>query len=377
MRLLACLALLVPLSAQAGDAGFRELKLSGRGYARGLQHGKALAQEIRAQLAAFEAELARQHKLADPRGFLRGMLERSRFEAAVRRYTPDLHAEVHGIADGAGLPFWRIFALQLIDESWAMGGQLGVHKCSSIGVDRAGGEATLVAQNLDLPRALHGPRILLRIAARKPEPAQLVVTLPGLLGACGLNGGRVGVAVNTLLQLRPRADGLPVAFVLRGLLAQPDFGAARRFLYALPHASGQHYLCGGPELARGFECSARQIRVLPAPAGVCFHTNHPLQNEDWSPAWLAGGKGEDRRKMLPRCPRYQGLSEALAGAAQPGFEAVCGLLRLARGPGGKGAPVSNPQTFAGVVMRLGPRPELWLSAGRPDQRRFEKYQIEP
>lgn len=389
MRPLACLLLALPLTAQESStgkppqAGFRELQLGGRGYVRGLQHGKALAAEIRGLLAALQADLRRALQGADPEDFWRSMLERSQFEAAVRVHTPDLHAEVHGIADGAGLPFWKVFALQLIDETWAMGKQLGRHKCTSLGIDRRGSQPTIVAQNLDIPAFMHKHRVLLRIAKEGAAPAQLVVTLPGLIGACGLNAGGVGVAVNTLLQLQPRADGLPVAFVVRGLLAQKDYGAARRFLYAVPHACGQNYILGGRQLARSFECSAAQIRIHRPVAGApfTFHTNHPLQNEDWNRAWLAQlglaqpGAGDPRQK-LPACPRYAALQQRLPAGVEPDLAQVQALLATAAGPDGKGAPISNQGTVAGVIMLLGARPELRLSAGRPDRVPFVRFFLE-
>ena len=76
--------------------------------------------------------------------------------------------------------------------------------------------------------------------------------------------------------------GLPVVFVIRGMLGQPSFKKAIEFLTMVDHASGQNYIVGGPDRAVDYECSANK-KVLFVPndkVARVYHTNHPFVNND-------------------------------------------------------------------------------------------------
>ena len=117
------------------------------------------------------------------------------------------------------------------------------------------GRGPLLAQNMDLPEVMDGGQTVLRSTA--PDGGQTVVlTAAGMIGLTGCNSDGLGVCVNTLSMLNHSADGLPVAFVLRGLLERRTLAGAEAFLRAVPHASGQHYAIGSGDDVAGFECSA-------------------------------------------------------------------------------------------------------------------------
>ena len=123
----------------------------------------------------------------------------------------------------------------------------------------------IVAQNMDLEQFRHGYQLVLRIqpgatttSSSAPvqhinKPAlvqQLVFSHSGLLGLCGMNSAGVAVCVNNLAQLKHSRNEvihskLPVAFVIRGILAQDSVEKAKEFITKIGHASGQCYTVGG------------------------------------------------------------------------------------------------------------------------------------
>jgi isopenicillin-N N-acyltransferase-like protein len=210
---------------------------------------------------------------------------------AARKWTPDLVAELEGIAEGAGVDMGVLWAFQCQDETyWFNTGQTGrfprhtnPDRCSSLGVPARDGQPTLLAQNLDTPALYHGAQTLLHIRYPDSDRQAYVVTEPGLVGICGLNSSPLGVCQNTLsIKLNYDPDGLPAMLVARALIDQPDLDSARRFLHTIPHASGINYMLADMHTVEDYECSANMVqRMLPAnPGERLAHTNHPLASTD-------------------------------------------------------------------------------------------------
>ena len=375
--LLALSLTVTPIAAQvATRPPLRVVDLHGTAWERGQQHGALLKDEIATLVERWRAEIQRDFG-APLDEFVERFLAGTMFDDAVRRWTPELLDEVRGIASGSGQPFDRMFVWQLIDEVWASGRGVMHDKCTAIGVDRLGEQPTLVAQNLDIPQMSHGFVTVLRIRDEARGLTSLVVTEPGLIAAAGLGGARIGVAVNTLLQLQPCRDGLPVAFVVRGLLQQPDHAAAIAFLQRIRHASGQNYIVGGPDAAPGHECSANKVvRWQPyQDAPFTFHTNNPLANDDFTAAWRerAQQKGFDPLVGPKTCPRLAVCLQSWTNATKPDVAAIKTLLSSRTST----PSIANDLTFASFVAVLGEKPELHIAPGRPDVTAFEIVRCEP
>ncbi|MCA8949063.1 MAG: hypothetical protein KDE27_06160 [Planctomycetes bacterium] len=370
MKLLSRLVALVLASlglAQQQTRTVEVVDLEGTPYERGLTHGQALKQQIAALLPFFERDLADRSELSAAE-FVTWFLESTRYGDAIRRHTPDLLDEVRGIAAGAGQPFETMLVYQLVDEYWVQSMMRRAEKCTSLGIARRDAQPTLVAQNLDIPAWMHRYPTVLRIHHSDSELQSLVVTVPGLIGAMGVNSGRVALAVNTILPLEPCRDGLPVAFVVRGALARPDVTAAREFVHSVRHASGQAYTIGGPDDVTCHECSANAVvRFVPAggPERV-WHTNHPVASDDYA-GWLARAMAADGRKITDygaRCSRFAAIERGLAGDGPCGVEEIVALLS------DPGHEVCNASTYACVVMSLGDLPALRITPGAPNVAEF-------
>lgn len=259
------------------------VRLDGTPRERGRQHGEALREQIGDHIARTKEWLAQDG--ADPDALIAEFLSAVGFAAAAERWTPGVVEEVAGIAEGAGQPAAEVATLQYIDELWwytyyrARDIQQAVPEaCSSLGVITDSG--VIIGQTMDLPAYTEGLQALLHLAPTDDAPEAFVITLAGTVACYGVNRAGVGICCNTLLQLNHDQRGLPVAYVVRGVLRQRSFADAATFIETVAHASGQNYLVGDPQQIASFESGAGEVaRYWPLPTPTrTYHTNHPLVN---------------------------------------------------------------------------------------------------
>jgi predicted choloylglycine hydrolase len=365
----------------AAPDGARELKvleLSGSPYARGLQHGRTLRAEIGKLVDLWKQDVARQAR-SDPETLIRNFLASTDFVPAIRKWTPDLLDEVRGIADGAGVPFDTMLAFQLVDEMWVFLDQPAKDHCTGMGVVTAGTHPAYIAQNMDLEAYRDGYQVVLHIAQDKSLPEQFIFTCAGLIATNGINNRSIAIACNTLLQLSASRDGLPVACVLRGVLAQSRGEDAVKFLKEVKHASGQNYILGTGDRVYDFEASARRVvEFRPAEDGsFVYHTNHPLVNDDVKPWHL------QKVALLSAEERSKGDSEMRLAAVQarirqPVSAIDVGVIKeTLRSRDSSLHPVCRPRkegdpffTFGATIMTLSDTPSIEVSMGPHDENKF-------
>ena len=107
-----------------------------------------------------------QHR--NPDEYLREFIGQTRFEEVVLQWTPDLLAEVQGLAEGAGLDWETALGLQLMDEEWwhareRRRGGAGAEgpACSTLGLRRTEEGGPLIAQTMDIEGWNEGYQALL------------------------------------------------------------------------------------------------------------------------------------------------------------------------------------------------------------------------
>jgi isopenicillin-N N-acyltransferase like protein len=379
MLFLLALALSPADAAENAKANrLRIIDLKGTAYERGHQHGKMLRREIHELLGLWKADLKKNFQ-SDPDAFVRSFLKNTNYRPAIERWTPDLIKEIKGIAEGSGVDFTTIFVFQLVDEYWVRGKVDGEH-CSSVGVMPPKGRSPLVAQNLDLESFRDGFQTLLRIEDSNGLKT-FVVTFPGFIGACGVNSRGVAVVPNTLDQLKNSNDGLPVACVIRGILSQTNLIGATDFVRRIRHASGQNYLMGDAGGIVDFECSASKVAQYGEGQDVLWHTNHALQNDDYTTGWAATLKqNPDVLRNSSSTVRYENLQLRLAGFS--GVISIEDLKGVLRSKDSARFPVCRPNkgqgafTFASVLMVLGPTPALHIASGPPDQNEYQVLRLD-
>lgn len=327
---------------------------------RGRAHGEALRTVIRDKIIRWHMAIAADYG-QEPLPFIERLLSETRFGNTIRTWTPWLIPEIEGIAEGAGINRDTAHALQLLDEEWWFGRAVHDGHCSGAALAPAGGHPTVIGQTMDLPAWHDGAQALLRIGGGQ-DRSSLVFTSAGMIGLMGLSDQGLGLCVNTLASLNNRPDGLPVAFVIRGILAQPDMDAAVQFLSHVPHASGQNYLIGNAERIRNFECSAAGAHELEARGGHILHTNHPLVSTDLAPDAKFSDNSKARLAQLDdhfkngMANPVHNLQGALEGRQPQANISI---------PRGDENAATALMTLGAMVCEIGDEPRLFISGGPP------------
>ena len=331
---------------------------------RGLAHGETLRDAIASALDRWQSATMQGLKDRAPRdidAYCDTFLNSTTLIDTVARETPDLHAELAGIAEGADQPFARIAAYNLMDEQWWYDSTVPTPPpgCSLIALPVAEGHALI--QNMDLPEHMEGGQVALRLAG--PDmPGTVVLTSAGLVGLTGANDAGLAIGVNTLLMLAHASDGLPVAFAMRHALAAPTRDTARQRLAAARHASGQHYAMISRAGITALECSARSAAPLPvSPGTALLHTNHPLSNPDTDPTALArlenAGFNKSSRQRLDWLEARRTLlvdSEAAKALFDDANAPICMCAETHDGS----------STFASVLYEMKDNPRVRMRVGR-------------
>ncbi|MEZ7132632.1 C45 family autoproteolytic acyltransferase/hydrolase [Nonomuraea sp. AD125B] len=333
-------------------AGMTVIECAGSPLEMGRAHGEQARPVVRRALEAWREVTA-------PSG-VAGLLTGSPLLGTVRRLMPELADELRGIAEGAGVPFEDVAAYNWMDEGWWMRRRhLREHGCSVVGGQPAGGP--YLAQNMDLPTFMDGSQLVLRL---RPQdgPEQVVLTSAGLLALTGVNAAGVAVCVNTLGMLSGDPYGLPVAAVIRGVLARRDRAAAVAFLGGVDHASGQHYAVGDASGIESLECSAAGAVPVPLREGRLIHTNHPLASDDLDAGALDRLRETGRVRDSENRLRF--LDAALRPDGTPG-EAETVLADDTVPICVPGVPEWPTRTFGSVVYELGGAPRARIRPGLP------------
>jgi hypothetical protein len=282
-----------------------------------------------------------------------------------------------------------ILAYQLADEEWwhrrgAM--DSGSHdegeSCSGLGVFNQAGGPPLAAQNMDVPSYYDGYQTLLHVKEPESDVEALVFTAAGLIGLNGLNGKAVSICCNTLMQLDHAEDGLPVACIVRGVLARSSQSDAATFVQRVKHASGQNYIIGGPQEVLDFECSANKVsRFVPQPGlSRVYHTNHPLVNDDQgmfkgalktlSPERMA----QVETSIADTRGRYDYLERELSDAQETiTVERIKAILSSHEAPVCRDRIEGRGLTLGCTIMELASAPALHLAPGPPCSTPFTRY----
>lgn len=368
--------MVLSLTLFAGGTGEKKLKvlvLTGTPYERGLQHGTLLKKEIGELVPKWKKYVERLFKVkADD--YIKHFLKNTNFNTAIKKWTPGLLDELKGIADGSGIDFNTIYAFQLLDEMWLHGKDV-MHHCTSIGVNRQGEIPAMAGQNLDIPEFYDGYQTLFHIKYPDSKQEAFVVSFPGFIAANGMNNSPLSVHVNAIVQMDYAKEGLPVAFIIRGVLQQTSFENAVDFIHTIKHASGQNYIITGMDKSPGFECSAKKIsRYIPFEgAQWTYHTNHPLVNDNYSPKYLERlkSKGKTIDQGLYRRDRFAALEKRFKNRTKPiTFDDI--KEALSSHDTGRWD-ICNRTTFACTIMVLSEKPELHIAPGQPDKIPFEVF----
>jgi isopenicillin-N N-acyltransferase-like protein len=298
------------------------------------------------------------------------------FRGPIEAFRPHHVEELLGIAEGAGVAFEDVLALNVRTELMFAGrgqGQADAAfplECSAFAIVPRGSDGghILVGQNWDW--LLHSAETVIVLHVQRDDgPDFVTVVEAGMLAKCGFNASGVGLMTNALVSDEDvGTPAIPYHVVLRAILDADSVAEAAATISGATRSSSANYLLADRsgaaldvEAAPG---DGSRLATLMAMDGVLVHTNHFV-----SPSLV----GEDLTLALsPSSPiRLERLRVALVSAPSPRSVdvvqraladhaddpmAVCGHPDPARHP------LERTATIASVIVDLD-RQRMWVAEG--------------
>src|SRR5262245_39133023 len=250
-------------------AAYRLYEARGTQRQLGRQHGE----QGRAQIHGFLDYLGKLLKLSRP-----ALRERAlRFLPLFERHCPHLVEEVHGLAEGAGIPLAEALAVQIRGEL----GQVNREGCTTFVISARGtaDRQILIGQNSDVEPELEEFAYVLRLEPAD-KPAVLMWTFGGQFGYHGLNAAGVAHFANSLGGGPAWKFGLPHYPIKRMMLEQRTLAGVLDLLESVPVCSnGNYVLCDGAGRIADVELSTDGFALIEDGGGFIAHSNHYVSGQ--------------------------------------------------------------------------------------------------
>jgi len=205
--------------------------------------------------------------------------EAKKYIPAIESYNYSLLEEIQGVADGSGVDFTDILALNARSEIALAGDGESpfVDECTSIGVSSPLVADTIIGQNWDWIEQQKNNLLLLKIE-RENMPNIVMITEAGIIGKIGFNGHSIGVCLNALRSDKKKA-GVPIHLGLRGVLDSVNLQEAIKKVHNGQMASAANFLIGYSEgkhkgMVLQTEVSPYGIDFINDKSGYGVHSNH-------------------------------------------------------------------------------------------------------
>ncbi|EPQ51268.1 acyl-CoA 6-aminopenicillanic-acid-acyltransferase [Gloeophyllum trabeum ATCC 11539] len=284
-----------------------EVDCSGSPYEIGVQHGQAASLHI-GRAIKFYAGLFQASAKLDWVGVCEKAVE---FAPSIQRKFPAFGEEMRGIADGAGVTYADILALNVRTEI-----TFGLFSDGCTAVSWKTDKKSFLAQNWDWMEQQKENLIVVNIH-QEGKPRISMMTEAGLIGKIGLNSAGVGVCLNAIRVKGMDPTHLPVHLGLRVVLESTSKEEAISQLEKYGIASSAHMLIADPNGAVGLECTAIGFAKLPMDSdGKIVHTNHLLAKhpgvEDtmfWKDSFNRIDRIQGLMKTLPNNPEDSDIYE--------------------------------------------------------------------
>ena len=295
---------------------FPVVNVSGTARERGRQYGEWVRDRIHVSISSY----AQVYQLYAGWDWATAKAEAQRFVSPIADFAPSCLEEMVGIADGAGVTFEDVLAINVRTEvmnAARVGTALALPapgECSVFASVRSGG--VLAGQNWDwLPFAAETVVVL----RSQPDdgPAFVTVVEAGLLAKFGVNAAGLAVLTNALSCSEDEAKAaVPYHVLLRSLLGCRTTNEAVGVVDSAPRASSANYLLvDGGGHAVNLEVRPGGVdkihRMRPDSRGVLLHTNH-FVSADFDATDYADLVPSTSRRRLDRS------IEVTAGAADLG-----------------------------------------------------------
>lgn len=256
---------------------FPIFSLSGTPYEIGLQHGQLCRKQIDYSIESYQRMFRENVNLSwdEAKQLSRHFID------IIRAYNADYLEEMRGVAEGAGLEFEDILALNCRSELGFVGDYLAEalreEGCTSIGVNsQAGlnGDAYL-AQNWDWRIDQRKAVVRLNIKQANGKPSIHLITEAGIIGKMGYNSKGIGLTLNALsTDAAPR--GVPLHIIMRSMLDSVSLRYATLEAVRSPIGCCANFMFGGGDHGEvaDMEVENEDYDILYPQQGIIVHTNH-------------------------------------------------------------------------------------------------------
>lgn len=278
--------------------------------------------------------------------------------AAHARYAPDVHDEVEGMAEGAGVSVPELILLGgFTDMVDVLRLSTAEDDCTAVLVPPSHGDAGYLAQTWDMHDTAGQYIVMLRI---EPEtgPAALVYTTAGCVGQMGMNEAGICVGINNLSAAHGQ-PGVTWPYVVRKALAQTDIESALACVTDVELAGAHNYLLmDGAGRGYNIEAMPGKVAVDTLDGEPLVHTNHCLHSS--TRALEANRASTLTRSSTNRFDQAVGMTQAGGLDVDTLWAVLSDESAICR----RSEPPDHIESCGGVIMRPSTR-EMWASAGIP------------
>lgn len=256
------------------------VEVSGTPRERGRSYGEQASARVKRGIAHYSAQLE-----AGKLGWPEVEALVARFEPTIAAFEPAYIDEMHGIAEGAGVPYAAIVLLNARTEilKLAQRKQRGEPApddpdgCTGLVVlPGATSEGSLIhAMDWDWKAECAETTVVLKVR-RDDGPDYLTFTEAGALARTGFNAAGISITANYLECDRDyRKLGVPLALIRRKVLEQQQLALAMSAVYTTQKSAANNMIVAHANgIAIDFECAPDETFQVHPQQGLLVHANH-------------------------------------------------------------------------------------------------------
>lgn len=257
------------------------VEVSGPPRERGRQYGEQAAALIKSGIEHYSAQLeSGELNWTDVEALV------ARFEPTIASYDASYIDEMHGIAEGAGVPYEAIVMLNARTEILKLAERrrnnlpipLDPDGCTGvIALPNASASGRLIhAQNWDWKAACAYSSVVLKIKGHDNAPDLITFTEAGALARSGFNSAGISITANYLECDRDYVKlGVPLALIRRKVLQQRHLAPAMQAVYSTRKSAANNIMVAHTAgIAIDFECASDETFQVFAQNGLIVHANH-------------------------------------------------------------------------------------------------------
>ena len=254
----------------------KEIVLSGSPYEMGCKYGREAKKEIALSIDSYTKLFEHSKHISWEKA---GEICR-RYVPAIEKLDAGYVDEMRGVADGAGVRFEDILALncrsEILHSSVVRDDPDGISECTAFSVmpSAAHDGHVLAGQSWDYIYAQKDAVVMIHILADGNRPEIVFFPEAGMIGGKGMNGSGISLTLNALFS-QGYSYGVPIHIRMRKILECSRIHEAFRTCVAGPFpGSGNLMISCRDGLSIDVEMDAKGHEVILPENDILYHTNH-------------------------------------------------------------------------------------------------------